>query len=48
MAHWIGENCIGCGACARICAHGAPQFGADGKATIDTAATAAGEQITPI
>ena len=19
MAHWIGENCIGCGACARAC-----------------------------
>ena len=19
MAHWIGENCIGCGACARSC-----------------------------
>jgi len=30
------KNCIGCRACARICAHGAPQFGADGKATIDT------------
>ena len=29
-------KCIGCRACARICAHGAPQFGADGKATIDT------------
>ena len=32
----IQKNCIGCRACARICAHGAPQFGADGKATIDT------------
>lgn len=30
------KKCIGCRACARICAHGAPQFGADGKATIDT------------
>ena len=28
--------CVGCHACAKICAHGAPQFGADGKATIDT------------
>ena len=30
------KRCIGCKACAKICAHGAPQFGADGKATIDT------------
>ena len=30
------KKCIGCRACARICAHGAPQFGADGKASIDT------------
>ncbi|MDD7112451.1 MAG: DUF362 domain-containing protein [Coriobacteriaceae bacterium] len=30
------KKCIGCRACARICAHGAPQFGADGKAAIDT------------
>ena len=30
------KKCIGRRACARICAHGAPQFGADGKATIDT------------
>ena len=29
------KKCVGCRACARICAHGAPQFGADGKATID-------------
>ena len=29
------EKCIGCRACAKICAHGAPQFGADGKASID-------------
>ncbi len=28
--------CIGCKACARICAHGAPQFGPGGKASIDT------------
>ena len=27
---------VGCRACAKICAHGAPQFGEDGKATIDT------------
>ena len=26
---------MGCKACAKICAHDAPQFGADGKATID-------------
>ena len=30
------KKCIGCRACAKICAHGAPQFGADGKAAIDT------------
>ena len=30
------KKCIGCQACAKICAHGAPQFGADNKATIDT------------
>ena len=30
------EKCIGCRACARICAHGAPSFH-DGKATIDHA-----------
>ena len=30
------KKCIGCRACAKICAHGAPQFGEDGKATIDT------------
>lgn len=30
------KKCIGCRACARICAHGAPQFGPDGKAAIDT------------
>ena len=29
------KRCVGCRACARICAHGAPQFGPDGKATID-------------
>ena len=29
--------CVGCRACAKICAHGAPQFGPDGKASIDTA-----------
>ena len=28
------RKCIGCGACARICAHGAPII-ADGKCTID-------------
>ena len=28
------DRCIGCGSCARICAHGAPQI-VDGKATID-------------
>lgn len=28
------EDCVGCGACANICAHGAPII-ADGKATID-------------
>ena len=30
------KRCIGCRACAKICAHGAPQFGPDGKASIDT------------
>ena len=30
------KHCIGCRACAKICAHGAPQFGPDGKASIDT------------
>ena len=29
------KNCVGCGACKRICAHDAPQI-ANGKATIDT------------
>ena len=29
------DSCIGCKACAKICAHGAPQFGPDGKASID-------------
>ena len=29
------EQCIGCGACAKICAHGAPIL-QDGKASIDT------------
>ena len=29
------KNCIGCRACAKICAHDAPQFGPDGKASID-------------
>ena len=27
--------CVGCHACAKICAHGAPQFGPEGKASID-------------
>ena len=30
------KKCIGCRACARICAHGAPTFGPDNKATINT------------
>ena len=30
------SKCIGCRACARICAHGAPTFGPDNKATINT------------
>ena len=30
------KKCVGCRACAKICAHGAPQFGEDGKASIDT------------
>ena len=28
--------CVGCHACAKICAHGAPTFGPDNKATINT------------
>ena len=31
------ENCIGCKACAKICAHDGPQFDANGKAAIDHA-----------
>lgn len=31
----IERKCIGCKACAKICAHDAPTFGAEGKATID-------------
>jgi len=30
------DLCVGCHACARICAHGAPEFGPDGKAAINT------------
>jgi uncharacterized Fe-S center protein len=30
------KKCIGCRACAKICAHGAPEFGPDGKAAINT------------
>ena len=30
------KKCIGCHACAKICAHDAPEFGPDGKATINT------------
>ena len=30
------KKCVGCHACAKICAHGAPTFGSDNKATIDT------------
>jgi len=30
------KKCIGCGSCAKICAHGAPTRGEDGKYTIDT------------
>lgn len=30
------KKCVGCHACAKICAHGAPTFGPDNKATIDT------------
>jgi len=30
------KNCIGCGSCAKICAHGAPIRGEDGKFSIDT------------
>ena len=33
--------CVGCHACAKICAHGAPTFDADNKATINT-------EISPI
>ncbi|WP_308589103.1 DUF362 domain-containing protein [uncultured Oscillibacter sp.] len=29
------DRCVGCRACAKICAHGAPLFGGDGKAAID-------------
>ena len=32
--HVIEEGCVGCGACTRICAHGAPVV-ENGKATID-------------
>jgi len=32
--HVVQKACIGCGACAKICAHGAPQI-KDGKCTID-------------
>lgn len=31
----VAKKCIGCHACATICAHDAPQFGEDRKATID-------------
>ena len=31
----IERKCIGCKACAKICAHDAPTFGEEGKATID-------------
>ena len=30
------KKCVGCHACAKICAHGAPTFDADNKASIDT------------
>ena len=30
------KKCVGCHSCAKICAHGAPTFGPDKKATIDT------------
>mgnify|MGYP001101120822 CR=1 FL=1 len=30
------KKCVGCHACAKICAHGAPTFGPDNKATINT------------
>ena len=33
--HVKTDACIGCKACAKICAHDAPTFAADGKATID-------------
>ena len=32
----VQKRCVGCKACAKICAHGAPQFGPDGKAVINT------------
>ena len=36
------KKCIGCQACAKICAHGAPQFGEDGRPlSIRTSALAA-------
>ena len=34
--HVAQKHCIGCGQCRKICAHGAPTFGPDNKATIDT------------
>ena len=35
---YVDQNlCIGCHACARICAHGGPQFDGNGKAWIDHA-----------
>lgn len=30
----VGDNCVGCGACSRICAHGAPVI-ENGRASID-------------
>lgn len=33
--HVRQKACVGCGSCARICAHGAPTKNADGKMTID-------------
>ena len=30
------KKCVGCHSCAKICAHGAPTFDADNKASIDT------------
>ena len=33
---WCDQNlCVGCGACQRVCAHGAPVMGADRRITID-------------